>query len=235
MGVFRFKDFSVDDSGCGMKICSDSVLLAAWFLAPYISAKSIADIGAGSGVLTLLAARICPQAMVDALEIDPGAAGAAAANFAASPYAERLNTIEGDFRNWIPEHPYSLIISNPPYFTNGERSADRARSAARHQEGLSYESLLARASGLLEDEGHLGMVSPADFENEIIFRAEMAGMKLRRLLRVRTSPSKAPTRLLWDFSTTDGKTSTGELALRQTDGSYSPSYRELVEKYYLKL
>lgn len=235
MGVFRFKDFSVDDSGCGMKICSDSVLLAAWFLAPYISAKSIADIGSGSGVLALLAARICPQATVDALEIDPGAAGAAAVNFAASPYAERLNTIEGDFRNWIPEHPYSLIISNPPYFTNGERSADRARSAARHQEGLSYESLIARASGLLEDGGHLGMVSPADFENEIIFRAEMAGMKLRRLLRVRTSPSKAPTRLLWDFSTTDGKTSTGELALRQTDGSYTPSYRELVEKYYLKL
>lgn len=79
------------------------------------------------------------------------------------------------------------------------------------------------------------MVSPAEFENDIIFQAEMAGMKLRRLMRVKTSPTKGVTRLLWDFSRTDGTQSTDELSIRQSDGSYTTSYRNMVEQYYMKL
>lgn len=235
MGVFRFKEFSVDDSGCGMKICSDSVLLAAWFLPPYSSAASIADIGAGSGVLALLAAQICPHATVDAVELVHAAAEAAAANFAASPFAGRVTAIEADFSAWEHKHSYDLIISNPPYFTTGELSADISRSTARHQDGLSYASLLRRSAAILSPGSHLGLVSPADFEKDIIFQAEMAGMKLRRLMRVKTSPAKGATRLLWDFSNTDGHTSTEELSMRQADGSYSTSYRALVERFYMKL
>jgi ribosomal protein L11 methyltransferase (prmA) len=235
MGVFRFKEFNVDDSGCGMKICSDSVLLAAWFLAPHSGVRAIADIGAGSGVLALLAAQICPEAIVTAVELDHTAAAAAAANFTQSPFAGRLTVVEADFTTWHPDESYDLIISNPPYFTNGELSADRSRSAARHQQGLTYESLLRRSASLLSQGGHLGMVSPAEFENDIIFQAEMAGMKLRRLMRVKTSPTKGVTRLLWDFSRTDGTQSTDELSIRQSDGSYTTSYRNLVEQYYMKL
>lgn len=51
MGVFRFKGFEVDDCGCGMKVCSDSVLLAAWFLEPYPDAAYVLDVGTGSDSL----------------------------------------------------------------------------------------------------------------------------------------------------------------------------------------
>ena len=70
MGVFHFKQFDVDDSGCGMKICSDSVLLGAWFLPEYSSAASVLDIGAGSGLLALMAAQVCTGAHVTGIEID---------------------------------------------------------------------------------------------------------------------------------------------------------------------
>lgn len=235
MGVFRFKEFSVDDSGCGMKICSDSVLLGVWFLEQHQGVQRIADIGAGSGVLSLLAAQICADARITAVEIAKDAARAAQLNFLASPYSSRMRVEECDFAQWSPDAAFDLIISNPPYFTTGEHSADEARCAARHQQGLTYESLLNRASQLLPDGGSLGFVSPAEFESDIIYAAEMAGLKLRRLMRVRTSPRKAPTRLLWDFSPADGTLEMAEMNVRNADGSYSAEYLGMVGDYYLKI
>ena len=235
MARFDFQQFSVDDHGCGMKICSDSVLLGAWYFAPYAEAKTIVDVGAGSGILSLIGAQMCPEAHVTALELDAGAAAASQANFAESPFANRLNIEEGDFALWKPESKIDLVISNPPYFTNGERSTDSARAAARHQEGLSYASLMRVCSQWLAADGHLGLVSPAEFENEIVFEGEMAGLKLRRLLRIRTSHRKAVTRLLFDFSPTDGPLITETLDLRGSDSRPTAAYATLVENLYQTL
>lgn len=232
MGVFRFKGFEVDDCGCGMKICSDSVLLAAWFLRPYARARRIVDVGTGSGVLALLAARMCPDAVITGVEIDSEAAVAAAKNFAASPWASRLRCENKDISDFEAEKTPDIIISNPPYFTNGVASADSSRAAARHQDSLTYATLLALP---LAPVGHLGMVTPADVYDDIIFEAEMRRRKLCRLCRVRTSPSKEAVRLLWDFSDTDEGCVEETLELRDSDGRYSEAYRELVEPYYLKL
>ena len=46
MGVFKFRQFDVDDSGCGMKICSDSVLLGHGVAREYRDARTVADVGA---------------------------------------------------------------------------------------------------------------------------------------------------------------------------------------------
>lgn len=234
MGVFRFKNFDVDDSGCGMKICSDSVLLAAWFLPAHRTARTVADIGAGSGVLSLLAADILAEARVTAVEIDAAAAAAAAANFAASPWGKRLNLVHCDFADFasVPR-AFDAVISNPPYFGEGLRSADAARAAARHQQGLSYSSILK--TPMLAPDGHLGLVAPAELEADIVFAAEMAGLKVRRICRVHTSPRGSATRLLLDIARIDGPLEVRELFMRDAAGVYTREYRDLVEPYYLYL
>lgn len=234
MGVFRFKKFDVDDSGCGMKICSDSVLLAAWFLPAHRTARTVVDIGAGSGVLSLLAADILPEARVTAVEIDAAAAAAAAANFAASPWGNRLNLVHCDFADFasVPR-TFDAVISNPPYFGEGLRSADAARAAARHQQGLSYSSILK--TPMLAPDGHLGLVAPAELEADIVFAAEMAGLKMRRICRVHTSPRGPATRLLLDIARIDGPLEVRELFMRDAAGAYTREYRDLVEPYYLYL
>lgn len=236
MGEFRFKQFTVDDTGCGMKICSDSVLLAAWFLPPYIAATSVVDVGAGSGVLSLFAAEICHDAVVTALEIDEAAARCAQSNFGRSPHSSRLIMREGDFASFEPASTgIDLVISNPPYFTNGALSADTLRAGARHQCGLTYERLIGRSCQWLKADGHLGLVSPAEYEHSIIACAEFAGLKLRRMMRVRTSPRKLYTRVLYDFSRSDGAVAIESLDLRDKTGTYTPEYRALVEPYYKKI
>lgn len=232
MSIFHFRTFDVDDHGCGMKICSDSVLLAAWFLRDYPNAASVLDVGTGSGVLALLAAQICQEARITAVELDAGAYRAAVENFSKSTYAPRLKAVQCDIADFKPDFPPEIIISNPPYFTNGERSADKSRRTARHQDGLTYSTLLSLP---LSATGHLGMVTPADYYDDIIFEAEMRHRRLRRLCRVSTAAGKSPTRLLWDFSPSDGDFIDDNLNLRDSDGLYSAEYRRLVEPYYQKL
>lgn len=88
---------------------------------------------------------------------------------------------------------------------------------------------------MLAPDGRLGMVSPAEFEQEIIYQAELAGLKLRRICRVVTASGKAPTRLLWDFALADGPISDETLCLRNPDGTYSAEYRRLVSPFYIRL
>ena len=235
MGKFQFKLFTVDDSACGQKVCSDSVLLAAWFCPPYSGARHILDIGTGSGVLALLAAQICPEACVDAVDIDGGAVADAAANFAASPWPDRLTVYHSDIAEAPVVPPYDLILSNPPYFTTGAVSPDAARARARHQEGLTYASVISLAAGYLTPQGHLGLVAPAELEADIVYRAEMARLKIRRLLRVHTSLHREPTRILVDISKEDSEPVIGALYMRRPDGSLSDPYREIVAPYYLKI
>lgn len=235
MGVFHFKQFAVDDSGCGMKICSDSVLLGAWFAGEYPSAKRIADIGTGSGVIALICAQYCPDAFIQAIEIDNQAANVAQNNFKKSNWANRLNVLEGSFENFESIEEQNLIISNPPYFTNGEKSGDNSRAQARHQDGLSYETLISFARRHLTPNGHLGLISPSEFENDIIFAAEIAGLKLRRICHIHSAPEKACKRIMWDFSLTDGPMARTSITLYTQERKPSPEYISFVDPLYTKI
>ena len=88
---FRFKRFTVRHDRCAMKVGTDGVLLGAW--ADIASAKTILDIGAGSGLVALICAQRS-DAMITAVEIDDAAAAQAAENAADSPWKNRVTVIK---------------------------------------------------------------------------------------------------------------------------------------------
>ncbi|MBU0697102.1 MAG: methyltransferase [Bacteroidetes bacterium] len=55
MSLFHFKEFVIDQENCPMKINTDAVLLGA--LAAVEKAKTIIDIGTGTGVIALMLAQ----------------------------------------------------------------------------------------------------------------------------------------------------------------------------------
>ena len=235
MANFRFRRFSVDDHGCGQKICSDSVLLGAWILTACPSVKTVLDIGTGSGLLALMAADLAKEAQITAVELEPAAANAAKANFETSPWAQRLILITGDFRESASEVGYDLILCNPPFFSTGAHSEDTRRASARHEGSLNYATLLRFAAHNLTENGHLGLISPADRETEILFEGELAGLNLLKLCRVHTSAKKSATRLLWNFSKSSCSQITERLDIRDASGSYTDQYLSLVQDIYLIL
>src|SRR5690606_12772858 len=107
-GVFRFKQFEVNQEGCAMKVNTDGVLLGS--LASHPDAGAILVIGTGSGVIALMLAQRYPVAVIDAVEVDEQAAGRAAENFGSSPFSGRLRCHHADFRQFSPVRPYDLIV-----------------------------------------------------------------------------------------------------------------------------
>lgn len=159
--IFHFKAFSLRQDRCAMKVGTDAVLLGAWAPLPPFC-RYILDIGAGTGILSLMLAQRCPEAKVVGVEIDAEAAAQASENAAASPYANRLRIEEAAIQDYRPELPlaFDLIISNPPFFSGGVLSDMLDRQSARHTVRLSHQDLLRSVQQHLAADGTFCLVLP---------------------------------------------------------------------------
>lgn len=256
--IFHFRRFSVANSRSAMKVGTDGVLLAAWCSCP---GKRILDVGTGTGVIALIAAQRFPEASITAIDIDPVAVEEAAANFAASPWGERLTARECDFNDFAAysrpdktdgpvREPFDLIVCNPPFFTNGALAPDESRRTARHEGSLTIEALLSGATKFLRQPsaetpgGVLSLILPADREADLRTAATFAKLELRRLTRVSTVPTKPPRRILAELSRPQRPNEdsgakpalprVGHLSLHDTDGKATDEYAALVSPFYLK-
>jgi release factor glutamine methyltransferase len=91
-----------------------------------LAGKRVVDVGTGSGILALAAARA--GATVVALDINPRAVNAAADNARANGLGDRVTSIRSDLMSGLaPDCLFDVIISNPPFFSGEPRDvADRA-------------------------------------------------------------------------------------------------------------
>lgn len=244
---FRFKRFAVNDSHCAMKVGTDSVLLGAWVAVDGV--RAALDAGAGSGLLALMVAQRQPLATVTAVELDSDATADCRANFEASPWADRLHGVCGDFAATVPDRPVDLLISNPPFFTETLQSPRAARATARHAAGsLSPLTLIDYAARHLSAGGTLAMIAPTAMDSDITFAAELAHLAISRQTHVVTRPGTPPSRTLWQIARTDGvgneaaQPASGTLTpychdtitLRNPDGTWTDAYLQLTADFYLR-
>ena len=242
MSTFRFKRFEVVNERSAMKVNTDGVLLgAAMTIRP--EDRCVLDIGTGTGTIALMAAQrafggeIPGQAeRIDAIDIDEPSATEAAMNFANSPWAECLHVhnMSLDAFAASDEQKYDLIFSNPPYFEDSLTAPDERKSTARHtSEGLSYRDIFEFAKERLTGDGRVSLVLPADQEAALCRYARMCGLHLFRILRVRTVPRKAPSRMIAEFSRHRCEAVKEELLTIQNEGQYTQEYLSLTKEFYL--
>src|ERR1700739_4799939 len=96
---FQFKQFTIAQDRCAMKVTTDACIQGAWTpLRPGI--RRALDVGAGTGLLSLMLAQRNPDIIIDAIEADPAAAAQAAENAASSTWRDRVNIICADARDY---------------------------------------------------------------------------------------------------------------------------------------
>src|SRR6476661_11279441 len=94
---FQFKQFMVQQDRCAMKVSTDACIQGAW--TPIADdVQHVLDIGAGTGLLSLMLAQRNGQLHIDAIELDEQAASQAQENVAASPWKHKINVWQGDVK-----------------------------------------------------------------------------------------------------------------------------------------
>lgn len=216
-----------------MKVGTDGVLLGAW--CPVLEAKRVLDVGTGCGVIALMIAQRNDLAVIHAIDIDHDAIGEAALNFEASPWADRLSAQEMDFNTMNSDTSFDLIVSNPPYFTNGILPTGDARTLARHTQSLTYRQLIEGAARLLTHEGTLAFITPTDAEDQIVEAAAFASLPIRHMTRVVPVEGGDPKRTLWVLSRHDCPYQENQLVISHKDGRFTQEYIALTGEFYLRL
>ncbi|WP_094746074.1 tRNA1(Val) (adenine(37)-N6)-methyltransferase [Aequorivita soesokkakensis] len=245
MKPFKFKQFTVEQDRCAMKIGTDGVLLGAW-----VSIKnnpfSILDIGAGTGIIALQLAQRSNAEMVDAIEIDENAYEQCVDNFENSPWGDRLFCYHASLEEFVEEieEKYDIIISNPPFYspplpsaspTKGEKIISTSRELARFNDALPFDELIESASQLLSDEGIFAVIIPRKEEENFIAMASEVNLFPNRICRVRGTETSEEKRSMLEFSFEKISPKIENLTIETSRHIYTEEYQNLVQDFYLKM
>ncbi len=227
-----------------MKVGTDGVLLGciAQMRADTQSTQPrVLDIGAGTGLVSIMLAQRYATATVTGVEIDPEAAGQARENCQASPFATRLTIEQADIKTFVPADgkAYDLIVSNPPYFTQSLQCPDGRRNIARHAVGLTFDDLTGAAARLLTPEGRVAIIIPHDAATSLEEAAAQAGLTLVAKTTIHSNRRKPPRRAVCQFERAERhpegapEAEKNELTLLNIDGTNTDEYQALARDFYL--
>lgn len=232
--MFRFKQFTVDQSGCAMKINTDGVLLGA--MAQADQPKNILDIGTGTGVIALMLAQRFASAEVDAVEIDLTAAQTAGKNFANSPFFERLSIYPVGFEQFFLDHPdkkYDIIISNPPFFINSLKSPEAKKELAKHTDEGFFKILIDMVVAHLSLAGSCWLVIPLTIADFVFYLAAERNLCLQKRINVRSFEGSVPHRVIACFGFEKLSTEISKLVIYKEANTYSEEYVKLLQPYFI--
>ncbi len=232
---FHFKQFSIAHDRCTMKVGTDGVLLGAW--ASIDNAKTILDIGTGSGVIALMLAQRTPaDALIHAVELEQSDAQQAQENVAHSPWPDKVKIFPSAIQQFAGDALYDLIVSNPPYFINSQEPPDKRRLQTRHTVMLSFAELLSAVTRLLKPEGTFQVILPYTEGLQFIDLASQHNLYCTRQWSFRTRATKPVERLLLAFARIPARNrDTGEVLLYSHNTVWDDSYTNLTRDFYLNM
>lgn len=234
---FRFKQFEIRQDRCAMKVGTDGVLIGAW--AEVSGARAVLDAGCGTGLISLMVAQRNGESRIDAVEIDQDAAEQAKENVKRSAWAERINVVNVDVRQWCEtvQTRYDLVISNPPYFSNSLGCPDEGRLKARHDESLSLEELAAGVSRVMSADGRFCVILPYREAERMVMTCEVEGLYPNRQTDVygRTD-AEFPVRVMMEFvRSVTGESRRASLYIEKSRNVYTDEYTDLTKVFYLNM
>ena len=236
---FQFKQFNINQGRCAMKVCTDACLFGAW-VAEYIATRPFTisnclDIGTGTGLLAIMIAQKNENAYIDAVEINGNAYRQSAENFKNTNWHSRLRAHHDDITQFAPEKKYDLIISNPPFYENELRSAQKNKNVAKHDAGLRLDELIAVIATHLAFNGHFAILLPYQRVSYFEGLAKQHGFFCSDKLLVRQTPGHDFFRGILFFGIADTPARTQELSIKDNEGNYLKEFTMLLKDYYLKL
>jgi tRNA1Val (adenine37-N6)-methyltransferase len=253
---FQFKQFTVQQDQCAMKVTTDGCLFGAWVAEKVSGLDQIAiglgvensvpglfnilDIGTGTGLLSLMLAQKNPSSEIDAIEIDKAAAKQAQSNADESPWKEKIFVMPGDAKDmaYTFAKEYDVIISNPPFYENELASPDDKKNMAHHDGGLLLEDLFEIIQEVLAPAGRFYIMLPYKRMTEARLLAEKYSLRVTETVMVKQSVNHHCFRIFitgQHSSSTDKTYNRSEMAIIDQNRKYTSEFTLLLKDYYLHL
>ena len=233
--IFEFKHFSILQKDNVIKVGSDGILLGAW--ADCSSAKTILDIGTGTGVIAIIAAHKNKDAKIDAVEIDELCCLEAQHNVSQCPACNRIKVIKKSIQDFAIDSmiEYDHILCNPPFFSGGtlnDNDIDN-KDTIRQTTKLAHGELLIAVTKLLKQGGEFSVILP--YMEGLRF-AELAGrnrLNLFERVNVKIKENESVDRVLLSFifAKTVDKVKESTLIIYDQSGEYSEKYSLLTQEF----
>jgi tRNA1Val (adenine37-N6)-methyltransferase len=233
---FKFKQFSTKQNQCAMKIGTDSVLLGAWAPIKH-NPFSILDIGAGTGILSLMLAQRSHAQIIEALEIDDNAFEQCVDNFEQSQWNDRLFCYHASLQEFADEieDTYELIICNPPFYSEDYKTGNLERDLARFQDAMPFEHLLESVAKLLSKNGLFSVIVPYSEETKFTTIANQFELYCEKITRIKGTATSKIKRSLLTLSFTTQEVIATELIIETSRHNYTDDYVNLTKDFYLKM
>jgi tRNA1Val (adenine37-N6)-methyltransferase len=238
---FQFKQFTIHQDRCAMKVTTDACLFGAWVVQKIKTegskAENILDIGMGTALLSLMVAQQY-DAMIDAIEKDKDAFEQANENICSSSWGNRIKIFYGDARKYSFPSRYNIIISNPPFYGSELKSDDAKRNIALHNDGLLLDELLDIIKKNLAPGGKFYLLLPYKRDNEIEKLFAQKNLAINHKLFARQSTNHDYFRIMiagTHQQANETGFSTSEISIWNDRQQYTAEFTALLKDYYLHL
>ena len=171
----------------GYRFSLDAVLLAT-FASPR-GAEKVVDLGAGSGVVSLILAKLHPNLAVTGLEIQETMVTWAQKSARLNQLESRVTILQCDVRRIakvLPPGGADLVVCNPPYRkpTSGRISPNKEKRIARHEIAGSLIDFVRAGAYLLPMNGRMVVIYPASRTVDLLGTMRPAKIEPKRLRMV---------------------------------------------------
>lgn len=232
MSKFRFKKFTIYQDNVGMKVGTDSIILGSWIKIKN-KYKHILDVGAGNGILSLMMAQKTSNSLITAVEIDTNAYKQAKNNISRCKWVDRIDLINLNAKLLNTDKMYDLIISNPPYYSNSQKSDIKSKNRVRHQVDLTFDELVKIWVKNGNNNANLACIYPIEEAKKIINQVTLMSYHLEDYLEIRPHINSDTSRACMLFSKYKTKIIKSEFYIHNEDNSYTEEYKVLTKDFYL--
>jgi len=184
------------------RIGTDSVLLAYFAYSSCANKKIFAaDLGSGSGILSILLATLNQSLTVDAIELQSEAVINSRENARLSGVSDRVNVIESDIRKhreYLKSGIYDLVVANPPYYavSAGALSDNLCRATSRSEIACSLDDIIKAASYLTRWGGSFSLVHKPERLSDAFRTMYKYGFEPKRMRAVQNKVTSEPNLIL---------------------------------------
>ncbi len=191
----QYKGLRIIQNPKGFCFGIDAVLLTGF--ARIRKGWKAADLGCGTGIISILLAGKTEASHITGIEIQPEAADMADRSVRLNGVQNRVRIINADLKeapSVLGVFSMDAVVTNPPYRTKGCGivNPDDAKAVARHEILCSLGDIVEASRALLKPGGSLFMVHRPDRLVDIISGLRSCGIEPKRMRFVHPHKDKPP-------------------------------------------